>query len=178
MQHELTVGGAPPLEHSQRVLGDHLRGWQRAATACLDRSACASLFSDLDAASRALVLSQAGPGGSRAVTVLPPRLNCGFLAHARGSRCCGDSVSYCPWRHALAGAAALDQWGDHRAACPTAGVLGARGAPLESAAARVFREAGARVASNVLYITKGAPLGTHSPECPPTRICTTLRWLS
>ena len=39
--------------------------------------------------------------------------------------------------------------GDHRAACPTAGVLGARGAALERAAARVCREAGARVATNV-----------------------------
>ena len=35
-------------------------------------------------------------------------------------------------------------------ACPTAGVLGPRGAPLERAAARVYREAGARVANNVL----------------------------
>ena len=45
---------------------------------------------------------------------------------------------------------ASDPLGDHRAACPTAGVLCARSAPLESAAARVCREAGARVASNVL----------------------------
>ena len=40
--------------------------------------------------------------------------------------------------------------GDHRAACPTAGVLGTRGAPLEWAAARICREAGARVASYVM----------------------------
>ena len=39
--------------------------------------------------------------------------------------------------------------GDHRAACPVAGVLGPRGAPLERAAARVCREGGARVATNV-----------------------------
>ena len=41
------------------------------ATACLDAAACDSLLSDLDQASRALLLSQAGPGGSRALTVLP-----------------------------------------------------------------------------------------------------------
>ena len=35
------------------------------------KSACASLYSDLDPASRALMLSQAGPGGSLAITVLP-----------------------------------------------------------------------------------------------------------
>ena len=44
----------------------------------------------------------------------------------------------------------MDPLGDHRAACPTARILGARGAPLEWAAARVCHEAGARVASNVL----------------------------
>ena len=40
--------------------------------------------------------------------------------------------------------------GDHRTACPTAGVLSPRGTPLERAAAQVCREAGARVASNVM----------------------------
>ena len=43
----------------------------------------------------------------------------------------------------------LDPRGHHRAACATAGVLGRRGFALESAAARVCREAGARVSSNV-----------------------------
>ena len=43
----------------------------------------------------------------------------------------------------------LDPCGHHRAACPHAGVLGRRGFPLESAAARVCREAGARVSTNV-----------------------------
>ena len=42
----------------------------------------------------------------------------------------------------------LDPLGDHRAACPVAGVLGPRGAPLERAAAWVCREGGARVATN------------------------------
>ena len=43
----------------------------------------------------------------------------------------------------------LDDTGDHRAACNHAGVLGARGAALERAGARVCREAGARVQTNV-----------------------------
>ena len=43
----------------------------------------------------------------------------------------------------------LDSRGHHRAACATAGVLGRRGFALESAAARVCREAGARVSLNV-----------------------------
>ena len=43
----------------------------------------------------------------------------------------------------------LDARGHHRAACGRAGVLGRRGFPLESAAARVCREAGGRVSVNV-----------------------------
>ena len=43
----------------------------------------------------------------------------------------------------------LDPRGHHRAACATAAVLGRRGFALESAAARVCREAGARVSLNV-----------------------------
>ena len=44
----------------------------------------------------------------------------------------------------------LDSLGHHRAACAVAGVLGRRGFPLESAAARVCREVGARVRTNVV----------------------------
>ncbi|CAK0793570.1 unnamed protein product, partial [Prorocentrum cordatum] len=40
--------------------------------------------------------------------------------------------------------------GDHRAACPRAGVLKKRSIPLEKAAARICREAGGRVAENQL----------------------------
>ena len=43
----------------------------------------------------------------------------------------------------------LDPLGDHRAACAQAGVLRGRGIPLERAAARVCREAGARVTTNI-----------------------------
>ena len=43
----------------------------------------------------------------------------------------------------------LDAFGHHHAACATAGVLGRKGWVLESAAARVCREGGARVRTNV-----------------------------
>ena len=44
----------------------------------------------------------------------------------------------------------LDVFGHHRAACANVCVLGRRGFALESAAARVCREAGGRVSTNVL----------------------------
>ena len=44
----------------------------------------------------------------------------------------------------------LDSSGHHRAACARAGVLGRRGFAVESVAARICREAGGRVTTNVL----------------------------
>ena len=44
----------------------------------------------------------------------------------------------------------LDAYGDHSASCPRSGLLRSRAVPLERAAARVCREAGATVATNVL----------------------------
>ena len=44
----------------------------------------------------------------------------------------------------------LDAFGHHRAVCSRSGVLGRRGFSLESAVARVCREAGARVATNLV----------------------------
>ena len=141
--------------------GDAARGWQQAACASLDQRALETLLSDLDGASRALLLSQAGPGGSLALTALPTReeftlqddtFRCVLLRRlrlplpleARACRCGG----------------ALDELGDHRAACPTAGVLVRRACPLERAAARICREAGARVATNVFLrdLNLGLPL--------------------
>ena len=129
--------------------GDAARGWQQAACASLDQRALETL------------LAEAGPGGSLALTALPTReeftlqddtFRCVLLRRlrlplpleARACRCGG----------------ALDELGDHRAACPTAGVLVRRACPLERAAARICREAGARVATNVCLrdLNLGLPL--------------------
>ena len=63
----------------------------------------------------------------------------------RSSACCSSAGSafLCRCRQLH------DRFGDHLAACPRSGVLRARGGPLERAAARVCREAGATVALNV-----------------------------
>ena len=61
------------------------------------------------------------------------RLWCPLLLSSTFCRCCQP----------------LDSRGHHRAACATSGVLGRRGFPLESCAARICREAGARVSTNI-----------------------------
>ena len=47
------------------------KGWQRCAGAAVEKRALEMFFSNLDSASRALLLSQCGPGASYAMTVLP-----------------------------------------------------------------------------------------------------------
>ena len=73
---------------------------------------------------------------------------------------CVEKSFHGPQCHCSTAKCTLDVLGDHRSACPTTGVLGPRGAPLERAAVRVCREAGARVASNVFLrnMNIGLPL--------------------
>ena len=118
------------------------KGWQRCAGAAVEKRALELLFSDLDPASRALLLSQSGPGASCAMTVLPtgPEFRIMLLRRLR------TPLPLAPKRCRCGGA--LDEYGDHRSACAQVGVLAHRAGPLERAAARVCREAGARVAAS------------------------------
>ena len=87
---DAAASGEPPQEQLECAPGNPVRAWREAAAAaaCLDTSACASLFSHVDQTSRALILSQAGPGGSHAVTVFPaPAYVCCC------SICCGTPAS-------------------------------------------------------------------------------------
>ena len=55
----------------------------------------------------------------------------------------------------------LDSFGHHRAACPRAGLFVRRGFAVEMAAAKVCREAGARVTTNVMV--RDLDLGVPQP---------------
>jgi hypothetical protein len=109
-----------------------------------------SLLPRLSRPACALLRSQSGPGACSVFTTPPTsplttldasamrtlllrRLRLPLLPTSRSCRC----------------RRFLDPFGDHRAACSTSGVLVRRGFPLEAAAARMCREAGARVALNV-----------------------------
>ena len=98
----------------------------------------------LDPPSLALLESQCGPFASRILTALPSchelaldspvfralllrRLRLPLPVDAAACRCHRPG----------------DPLGDHRAACPRSGILRSRGLPLERAAARVCRKAGA-----------------------------------
>ena len=121
------------------------RGWQAPAAAAVAAHLQTELLAQLDVPSQALLFSQTGAVGLspltfpeltfpseplRALAAPPPPL----LLSARTCRCRRP----------------LDPLGDHRAACSRSGALRSRGCPLERAAARVCREAGARVTTNTL----------------------------
>ena len=122
--------------------------------------------SDLDLASRALLLSQAGPQAGRALHVLPTaaelrlpsdlfrivllrRLRMPLPAAARACRCGRPA----------------DALGDHVTACPTSGVLRTRAVPLERAVARVCREAGGRVAMHVRVAEMNVDVPVSDARC-------------
>ena len=126
-----------------------VRGWQGAAASAVARRQCEQLLSTLDPSSEALLRSQQGPFASRFLTTVPTCPALSYPSHLfrvlllrRLRLPLPLSQRYCRCRRPL------DSLGDHRAACARAGVLRSRGCPLERAAARVCREAGARVTCN------------------------------
>ena len=145
---DLVQGSAPPTQPDpeQRLLG---RRWQRPAALASHQAFRAELTASLDSASQAMLQSQSGPYASRTFTTIPFGLDTTYPSHLfrvlllrRLRLPLPLSARICRCRRIL------DPLGDHRAACAQAGVLRGRGIPLERAAARVCREAGARVTTN------------------------------
>ena len=135
------------------------RGWQRSASRVLDDRASAEHRrpSGLQSSHSSTHSPALSPPGCSLFAQSSPSTQlssgscfsvaCGSLCHLLLQRCrCGRP---------------LDAVGDHVAACPRSGVLRARGGPLERAAARVCREAGAAVATHVL-VRRLEPPGTPS----------------
>ena len=149
---ELVAGRRPPLRNIEEVEpGTHGAGWQHEAAARLDWNFRERLMVTLTESEQALFRSQSGTAAGSAFTVAPShflvriesqlfrvlllrRLRLPLPPSSRTCRC----------------GRLLDSFGHHRASCALAGVLGRRGFALESAAARICREAGGRVATNVL----------------------------
>ena len=109
-----------------------------------------SLFARVDDPGKALLRSQGGPGAGLALSTCPVsrltsftpqlfrvillRLHLPLPLTVRNCRC----------------GLPLDSRGHHRAVCARSGVLGGRGWAVENAAARICREAGGRVTTNVM----------------------------
>ena len=139
--------------------GHRLRGWQRYAARACDQRAFETHLATLPPASRALLLSQAGPHAACCFTVRPtheavtiPSAEFRVLLLRRLRLALPLAPRLCACR------GLLDPLGDHRAACATSGALASRALPLERAVARVCQEAGARVARNVRLADMNLPV--------------------
>ncbi|CAE7270304.1 RPL19B [Symbiodinium sp. KB8] len=138
---------------NNREFGEFLRGWQHRAAFAGDKHALELQVSHIDAASRALLLSQAGQHVARArapstvfptsadVAVPAPLFRVLLLQRLRLKLPVAPRTCACRGR--------VDTLGNHSAACATSALLASRALHLERAVARVCQEAGVWVARNV-----------------------------
>ena len=146
----LANGFRPPPSLEEEEPGWSKHGWQRVAGRRLDDKKHLDFLPTLSGCDKALLRSQAGPLVAEPFVRLPTsrltrldapvfrilllrRLRLPLPLTARACRC----------------GLPLDAFGHQRSACAVSRVLGRRGFAVESAAARICREAGARVMVNV-----------------------------
>lgn len=160
---ELAAGARPaPPEDTEGEPG-FAHGWQFFAARSLDNAFRQELLGRMQRPDQAHLRSQSGPGAGHAFMAVPTSPLQQIDAQPfralllRRLRLALPLVaSRCRCRHLL------DPHGDHRAACATAGTLARRSYPLESATARVCREAGARVRTNVMV--RNLNVGVARPD--------------
>ena len=150
---ELADGARPNQpENPEDEPTDSTHGWQRDATLKLETKFFQEQFWPiLSEPEQAQMRSQSGPMSSEPFTSFPTSREARFDSQPFRVLLLRRLRLHLPLnvRRCRCGRL-LDPFGHHRSACATAGVLGRRGFALESAAARMCREAGGRVMTNVL----------------------------
>ena len=148
----VTAGQRPPImEVEDREPGVPRQGWQHAAAIRIEsRFWAETLMPRMSPVEQVLLRSQTGPCAGVPFSACPSspltRIDSALfrvllqrrlhLPLPLSKRICGCGQP-------------LDPFGPHRAACSRTGALGRRGFALENAAARVCREAGGRVVTNM-----------------------------
>ena len=159
---ELAEGRVPEAVEEEEDPCQPRFGWQQKASSAIEKHHFkVSVWPQLLEHERAMMRSQSGPLASTPFVSFPvdrtSRIDAGpfrALLLRRLRLPLPLSVRRCRCGRLL------DALGHHRAACATAGVLGRRGWALESVAARVCREGGARVRANVFV--RDMDLAEHS----------------
>ena len=141
--------GKPPAEEEEP--GFFKYGWQHVAAKVVDDGRRSNCLEALDENNQAHLRSQSGPGAGAALCAIPTSKELRIEPHLfrtillrRLRQPLPISCKLCKCHRFI------DPLGDHLASCATCGVLVRRSYAQESAVARVFREAGGRVRSNVL----------------------------
>ena len=124
------------------------------------------LFERMGSRDRAILRSHGGSGAGLALTASPTTLMTKIPPHLFRTILLRRLRLPLPFSRCMCRCGRpIDSFGHHRASCTRTGALGRRGFALESAAARVCREAGARVTTNVLVRDLDLPL----PEAADNR---------
>ena len=149
----LSLGERPaPREPDEFEPGGERHGWQHEAASRVERQYREGLLPRITESEKAQLRSQSGPLAGMTLSValsnvftriesplfrvlLQRRLRLALPLSARQCRC----------------GRPLDIVGHHRAGCARAGFLGRRGFAVESAGARICREAGGRVVTNAMF---------------------------
>ena len=148
---DLASGARPPLRNVEDFEpGGHRTGWQHEAAARVERQHRErNLMLQSSEREQALLRSQSGPAAGMSLSAVPSS----FLTRIesqlfRVSLLRRLRLPLPPSSRYCSCGRLSDIFGHHRASCAQAGVLGRRGFAIESAAARICREAGGRVATN------------------------------
>ena len=149
---DLRDGARPELLELSPEPGEWAHGWQfHASSISEDFFRRRVVLPSCSPAQQATVRSQAGPGSATAILGCPTRPE--FLLGPTVFRSLLLSRLQLPLQltesHCEGCGSALDPTGHHRNACCKSGRLKKRALPLERAAARIRREAGATVRENV-----------------------------
>ena len=155
------VRGARPPRHEvdDYEPGEARHGWQHEAASRVERLFRSHLMERLAEHEQALLRSQSGPMAGMALSASPSNFLKRIEPHIfrvvllRRLRLKILSSSLCTCR-----CGRLRDPFAHRAACARVGVLGRRGFAIESAAIRLCREGGARVATNVMLRDLDVPV--------------------
>ena len=148
--HALTNGERPHGFPDPDDVGPRHCGWQRAATQDANGFfLTTAAWPRLSDKSRALLRSQGGPLAGLPFSCCPSSFHTRFAPQVFRVLLLRRLWLLLPLTKRTCGCGRLlDSFGHHRAPCANVGVLGRRGFALESAAARVCREAGGRVSVN------------------------------
>ena len=149
---ELAHGARPPSPPADSDPSDWRTGWQHEAASRVEAHHRASvIFPGVDERERALLRSQSGPLAGVPFSTVPRNFDTRLEPHLfRVLLLRRLRLPLPPTVHLCRCGRHQDSFGHHRAACAQEGWLARRGFAVEIAAAKVCREAGARVSSNIM----------------------------
>ena len=149
--HAVLHGARPPFPDEFEP-GSWRTGWQHEAASRVERHHREhTLMPVLSDSEKALLRSQSGPFSGAALSATPSSFPTRIPPHLfRVLLLRRLRLPLPPTVRTCRCGRQLDSFGHHRAACAQSGLLARRGFAVENAVARVCREAGARVSTNVM----------------------------